>query len=138
VLGPRWLRPAIQNRCLAYAGATPLPPPFITATLASIRVLRRQGSNWRRKLRLNTEEIRHALTSGSAMNNPLVPGPVVAVVPTNAGQRRRLERRLWDSSILPPWCRYPGGPEDGYFRFALSAAHSAEEVRRLAGALRDR
>ncbi|MGZ8901614.1 MAG: hypothetical protein ACXW3Z_16100, partial [Limisphaerales bacterium] len=52
--------------------------------------------------------------------------------PNNAGA---LRRRLIAAGIYPPLIHYPGGPERGYFRFAISSEHSAAQIKQLATVL---
>jgi hypothetical protein len=47
-----------------------------------------------------------------------------------------LRRRLPERRIFPPFIKYPGGPTNGYFRFALSSEHSADQIRALAEVLK--
>jgi 7-keto-8-aminopelargonate synthetase-like enzyme len=60
------------------------------------------------------------------------------LTPANAGEGRRLSRRVMAAGIHPPFIRYPGGPEGGSFRFAISSEHTGEQLDRLAGVLTGR
>jgi 7-keto-8-aminopelargonate synthetase-like enzyme len=106
----------------------------IAASLAAIDVLRNHGPGMRRRLRRHLAAIRKVLTARES-GAPETPGPVIAVVPDEPARRERLCRELFRARILPPWIQYPGGPYPGFFRFALSSAHSRAEIDRLAKVL---
>ena len=60
------------------------------------------------------------------------PGPIVAIEPRGARHAESLRRRLLAHGIHPPLIHYLGGPASGYFRFAISSEHSAEQLDALA------
>jgi 7-keto-8-aminopelargonate synthetase-like enzyme len=65
--------------------------------------------------------------------------PVFAWIPGNALATRRLARNLRAAGIHPPFIRYPSGPHgsaEGFFRFAASALHEWEDLKRLVAVLR--
>jgi 7-keto-8-aminopelargonate synthetase-like enzyme len=43
-------------------------------------------------------------------------------------QTEKLKNNLQEARIYPTYIFYPGGPKEGYFRFALSSAHSQEDI----------
>ena len=62
--------------------------------------------------------------------------PKVAVIgPATARKAEALKRRLINAGIYPPFIRYPGGPEGGYFRFVVSSQHTRAQLATLADAL---
>jgi 7-keto-8-aminopelargonate synthetase-like enzyme len=64
---------------------------------------------------------------------------VFAWIPGNALATRRLARNLRAAGIHPPFIRYPSGPHgsaEGFFRFAASALHEWEDLKRLVAVLR--
>ena len=61
--------------------------------------------------------------------------PVSVLYSRNEREATSLATELIKTGIHPPWIRYPGGPEGGFFRFAISAAHRPAEIRRLASTL---
>jgi 7-keto-8-aminopelargonate synthetase-like enzyme len=130
VLGNRALRTAILERSRVFVGSTPLPPPLANAALVSLDVLRK-GTKLRALLRENARHVRDQLRSGGIpVADP--PGPIVSLDPMPARSASRLEQRLVKAGIHPPLIRYPGGPEEGYFRFVISSEHCREELNRLA------
>jgi 7-keto-8-aminopelargonate synthetase-like enzyme len=133
VLGPRALRAAIIARSGAFTGSTPLPLPLACAALESIAILR---SDRRRRKQLNQNAWRFRATLRDAgIPAPETPGPIISLVPRSRLEAARLSRRLLGAGILPPFVTYPGGPEGGHFRFAISSAHSPAQLDRLARVL---
>jgi 8-amino-7-oxononanoate synthase len=135
LLGPDWLSRAVKTQCRAYAGGTPLPPPLVAATLEAIRILRRDGPPMRRRLENHLRRIRAVLDIPGFGQSGAV-GPAVALPVHNRRRRHLLHRALLRAGILPPWIEYPGGPYRGFFRFALSPAHSTSQIQTLATVLR--
>lgn len=136
VLGSKKLRSDIIARSGIFTGSTPLPPPLAGAALESIAILRADGG-LRKQLNQNVHHVRERLRKGG-IDVPESPGPVVALTPVSSGEARRLSRRLLAAGIHPPFIRYPGGPEGGSFRFAISSEHAKEQLDRLAHILTTR
>jgi 7-keto-8-aminopelargonate synthetase-like enzyme len=133
ILCDRRTRERIVERSALFAGNTPLPLPMAAAAFESLSLLQ-AGSPLRRQLAINTQRIKAALGSGQGRPSSC-PGPVVSYAPAHPSDARRLRRRLLAASVFPSHIRYPGGPEGGYFRFAISSAHTADQLDRLAAAL---
>ncbi|HTD66251.1 MAG TPA: pyridoxal phosphate-dependent aminotransferase family protein [Candidatus Limnocylindria bacterium] len=133
VLGSGKVIETLQERSRIFTGNTPVPLPLANATLASIRILRRDPL-LRARLRANTLRIKSALR---AANLPAVENasPIVAITPKTKPHAARLSRTLLRAGIFPPLIRYPGGPRDGYFRFAISSEHTAKQLDILADVL---
>ncbi len=129
VLGPRRLRTAILERSRFYTGNTLVPPPLACGAQAAIRVLQREGEERRERLCRGLKLVR------SSLGEPGGPGPMFAVAPEPAAAVDRLSRLLRSAGIHPPLIRYPNGPADRYFRFALSSEHAKEQLEALAGIL---
>lgn len=132
VLGPRALKDAIVSRSGVFIGSTPLPLPLANAALASIDILRK-GSRLRQRLDRNVRFLRKTLRD-RGLDAPDAPGPIVALAPTKASHARRFSARLLAEGIYPTLIKYPGGPPDGYFRFAISSEHTLPQLEALARA----
>jgi len=133
VLGSRRLRDRVVSRSRLFTGNTPLPLPLANAALTALRIVR-TDTRMRRRL---MENMRQLTTALGGCGIPLLngPGPIVSVEPRDARQAESLRRRLLAHGIHPPLIRYPGGPASGYFRFAISSEHSAEQLGTLARCL---
>lgn len=132
VLGTRKLCETIVNASRFFTGNTPLPLPLANAALTSLKLLR-SDKTLRRRLAFNAAYVKAAL-AGTAWEPPDGPGPIVPILPRHARERARLERRLLEADIHPPFIRYPGN-ERGYFRFVISSEHSPAQLDALVEAL---
>lgn len=127
ILGTPSLARHIQDLSGIHTGNTPLPPPLAAAGVAAFRVMICEGADRRARLLAGVARLKEAFAeTGHAV--PEGPGPVIAVAPPHAPAARRLERRLLDAGVHPPRIRYPGGPADSFFRFALSSEHTLQQV----------
>lgn len=127
------MRDKIVARSRAFQGSTPLPLPLAEAALTSIDLLKRDKA-FRVRLRMNTHIAKAEL---KAAGFPVVDNssPIVSFVPRRASESKALIRRLKSNGVFPSLIRYPGGPKNGYFRFAISSQHSHEQIRALTDAL---
>jgi len=46
-----------------------------------------------------------------------------------------LRKRLLKHRVYPSFIRYPGGPRNGFFRFAISSEHRPDQLDALIAAL---
>jgi len=129
ILGSRELRDKIRTRSQAFIGNTPLPLPLVGAALEAIHVfqgdptLRERLDGHTRRVKAVLAEIGHTL--------PSTPAPVIPVIPSSPREAAALKASLLKAGIYPPLIQYPGGPTDGYFRFALSSEHTERQVDAL-------
>ncbi len=133
VLGSRKLIEQVRARSSLFVGNTPLPLPLANAALAAVSVLQKDKS-LRERLAQNTGRVKAALCEAGV---PTVnsPAPIVSVVPRAARDAGKLKQLLLRRGIYPSFVRYPNGPADGYFRFALSSEHNALQLGALTTAL---
>lgn len=133
ILGRREVIDRVRARSALFAGNTPPPLPLVCAALTSLQLLR-ADRGLRRRLATNTNRVKAALRRADL---PVVdsPSPIVSLTPRTDAQAARLQRALLAAGIYPSWIHYPGGPPQGYFRFALSSEHSSTELDRLCGVL---
>jgi 7-keto-8-aminopelargonate synthetase-like enzyme len=133
ILGSRNLRDRIVLRSRYFIGNTPLPLPLAAASLKSLQLFR-QELRLRRSLVINARYVKAALREAGVPINE-GPGPIVPVTVRDPKQVRQLRRALFAARVYPSFIRYPGGSENGYFRFAISSEHSAEQLDALIAAL---
>lgn len=129
VLGSRALREAILSRSRIFIGSTPLPLPVAGAALAAVRILRRDHQ-LRLRLSRNTGYVRAALRD-AGLDTPENPGPIIPISVRGERETRDLKRNLLAARIYPPFLKYPGGPEEGSFRFVISSEHSHSQLDNL-------
>jgi 8-amino-7-oxononanoate synthase len=128
---------AARKRLIAksrlFTGSTPLPLPLAAAALQSVQLLRADNS-LRCRLQHNidyllTALIKRGLPIGERSS------PILSVVPRSPRDAQELKRRLMAHGVYPSLIAYPGGPESGYFRFAISSEHARRQLDALIAAL---
>ena len=133
VLGTTDLISQIRNLAGAYTGSTAQPLSLLGAVQASLRLVHRNPGRIRRfqsNQRLFADAVQHLARMETDPQTP-----VSVLYSRNEREATSLATELIKTGIHPPWIRYPGGPEGGFFRFAISAAHRPAEIRRLASTL---
>lgn len=135
VCGPRWLAEAAWTGSGAARGGTPIPPAYAAAVPLVLGMLERGGARWRDRIRRHRECLLAALAGVEGAGGVDHVGAVVGVAAMETRRRRELVRALALAGISPPLIRYPGAPEGGLFRFALSSAHTVGMVGMLAEVL---
>ena len=66
---------------------------------------------------------------------PATQAPILSILPETEQKAERLKEKLISKGIFPSYIRYPGGPENGYFRFAISSEHTRAQIEALLSAL---
>jgi 8-amino-7-oxononanoate synthase len=126
VAGPAGLAGKIVGKSPAFIGATPIPPPIAAAAIRSIEIL--QGSPG--LIAVLRARILRARERLQAMGFRVLssPAPILSITHHDAGKNLRLRSLLFERGIYPSFTHYPGSPPGGHFRFAVSSAHTEEEV----------
>jgi 7-keto-8-aminopelargonate synthetase-like enzyme len=135
VLSSRKLTQEIRAKSRLFNGNTPLPLPLANACLRALSIVRNDPFI-RKRL---THNIRTVKTTLRAAGFPVSdsPAPIIALVPRNATDPAELKRRFVRQNVFPSFIRYPGGPTNGYFRFALSSEHTRAQLNALLDVLLD-
>ncbi len=133
ILGAPPLREKIVRHSRMFAGSTPLPLPLAAAVLTTLDMVR-NDPRLRQRLERNIQLVKTALRE---QGFPLAsaPTPIIAFHPATAEEAGALRARLLARKIFPSFIQYPGAPEGGYFRFAISSQHSDEQLNSLLKAL---
>jgi 8-amino-7-oxononanoate synthase len=126
VAGPAAIAAKIPEKSLTYVGATPIPPPLAAAAVRSLEILQ-ASPGLLASLRARALRARERVR---AMGFRVVssPSPVLSVTHGDTGKNLRLRSLLLERGIYPTFTNYPGSPPGGHFRFALSSAHTEEEI----------
>lgn len=133
VIGSKKLRTAILDKSRLFTGNTPLPLPLANAALTAISILR-DDPGLRSRLKLNIAFVKNALAKcGIKSGSP--ESPIIAIEPAGSRPAEKLIASLLNAGIHPPFIKYPGGPKDGYFRFAISSEHSKKQLTDLVAAI---
>jgi 7-keto-8-aminopelargonate synthetase-like enzyme len=134
VLGSAETVETLRANAGAYTGSTAQPIALLATATAAIRWVERHPGRVRR---LHSNLARFAGFTASLTRFSFDPRtPIGTWVTKDVDEAARLANALEKEGIHPPWIRYPGGPEAGFFRFAISAAHTTEDLATLARVLR--
>ena len=117
-----WKRVVQDSRIVT--GNTPLPLPLANAVLTALGLA---SDGARKKLHQNIRELFRL----GGRKPPDITVPIIMVEPRSRAAARTFQRALLKAGIYPSFIRYPGGPEAGYFRFAISAEHRRKDLERL-------
>ena len=126
IVGTAAFRQRVLDRSALFVGSTPLPLPLANAALRSIEIVA-ADHGLRKRLARNQTYLKDSLRK-AGWPLPKTPGPIVSLAPDLKSQIARLKQALLAAGIYPPLIKYPGGPADGYFRFAISSEHSREQL----------
>ena len=116
-----------------YRGTTSPPLVLAAGLLGALKILReepdrvRQLQSHARRLHLGLLGVRHSVTHAGS--------PIAAWHPPSPADAARMSRSLRRAGIHPPFIRYLSGPAEGFFRFAVTAAHTEDEIDRLITAI---
>ena len=121
VLGGRNLCRKVIERSALFAGSTPPPLPMADAAFAALATVAGDES-------LHTRLQRNLKLIGTDV-------PILCITPGTASEAVRLKKRLLSAGIFPSLIRYPNGPPNGYFRFAISSEHTPDQIKRLLKAI---
>jgi len=129
VPGTRALTSSLRKRSLAYNCSTPPPAPVIGAALAAFEYVNK-NTGLIARLRENACFLKEGLAViGLPSDNPTVP---IAPLYFNEPEKlEKLSQKLLEEGILAPLVNYPGSPDGGLIRLAVSAAHSQDQISRL-------
>src|SRR5262249_22037562 len=120
------LRERMFRHSRMFVGSTPMPLPLVAAAIQSVKILERD-QRFRHRLHANADILKNGFRS--LIDD--TPGPMIGIQPSSAVKSSKLQKALLSAGIYPPLIRYPGGPESGYFRFAISSEHSNKQLSAL-------
>ncbi|MFN7140752.1 MAG: aminotransferase class I/II-fold pyridoxal phosphate-dependent enzyme [Limisphaerales bacterium] len=127
------LRERIISKSRMFVGNTPLPLPLANAAITAVAVLKKDGT-LRRRLNANVAYIKEALRKkGRVISDS--PSPIISIVPKTAVEAEAIRVRCRKNKVFPSFIKYPGGPENGFFRFVICSEHSRAQLDALAGCL---
>ena len=129
VLPEKTLGDRIRSRSLAYICASPPSAADLGAALAAIRLLVRQPEVLH-NLRSNVARVKEGLDKLGlpAGDTPI---PIVPIVLHSGAAMEQLSDKLRTEGILAPYINYPGSPEGGLIRLAVTAAHTEPQLEHL-------
>lgn len=123
---------SVRQRLIAnsavVSGNTPMPLPLACGVLAALNEIKSNPV-----LRQRLENNIGLFWNVFGLAQPEVLIPIVALRPEKPAA---VARALRAAGVFPSLIQYPGGTTGSYFRFAISSAHTREQVTRLAKLLR--
>jgi len=124
----------IRSRSFAYICASPPSAGDLGAALASIQLVTEQpGIIW--KLHQNVHRLKDGLSQlGFQVEKNHI--PIIPIILDSPEQMMALSERLFASGILAPYLNYPGSPEGGLIRLAVTASHTTGQIDRLLNAMK--
>jgi glycine C-acetyltransferase/8-amino-7-oxononanoate synthase len=126
VAGPAAIAGKILEKSLTFVGATPIPPPLAAAAIRSIAILQ-ASPGLLASLRARVLHVRERVRA-LGFRVPASPAPILSVTHHDTDKNLRLRSLLLKRGIYPTFTNYPGSPPGGHFRFAVSSAHTEEEI----------
>ena len=119
----------IRNQSMAYQCSSPPPAPICGAAIASFEYIASHPELFE-TLEANNRLMRKTIASLGLEVRDL-PTPIVPLFKAGSLPLNELSERLYERGILAPYTRYPGSPEGGMIRLAVTAGHSREQIVRL-------
>ncbi|MCD6233544.1 MAG: pyridoxal phosphate-dependent aminotransferase family protein [Candidatus Marinimicrobia bacterium] len=124
--GKKWIE-TIRCTAHAYQGSSAFPLPLCAAGIKAIDIIDRSPEKVHVLQQTSLKVKKYLAEKGFSL--PLTPTPTIPVLYDTPAQTEKLKKILKQAGIYPTYIFYPGGPKAGYFRFALSSAHSEEDIK---------
>ncbi len=129
VMGPFIPVESARNHSIAYRCTTPAAPPLVAAGLEALHLLMNDNTIHPR-LRSNITHVRDILRSFDLPVHDLHTA-IFAFTIGDESRMKHIEQRLLDAKIILPLMQYPNGPAPLYFRLAINADHTPDQLEYL-------
>ena len=127
VPGSRELTDRVRSLSNAYLTSSPPPAPVLGAARAALELA--SGSNGLvDRLHRNAALLKQGVRDLGLPVEP-TPVPIVPIWFDKSEKMQRISERLFEMNILAPYGNYPGSPEGGLIRLAVTAAHTTDHIR---------
>jgi 7-keto-8-aminopelargonate synthetase-like enzyme len=142
ILATHAFRREILERSKLFVGHTPLPLPLANGALEAVRLLKTDKA-LRARLDRNVDLVTRQESGAKSLppvrtRSSAARSAIIQWLPQSREAAARLHRRLLAAGIFPPLVKYPGGPQNGYFRFVISSEHTGKQLETLGNVLRAR
>ena len=115
-----------RSHSIAYRCTTPASPALVAGGLESLRILQ-QDTEIHQKLTRNIRQTRELLRTLEIEAHDH-DSAIFAFVLGDIERMERIEAALEQQGVLLPLMDYPNGPAPKYFRLAINASHSSEQI----------
>lgn len=128
ILGRKEIVNAIVQQSRLITGTTPLPLPLARGVLAALGQIR------------TTRAVEELCSRCAWLEKELgmvrKPSSPIFAINVTGKTAIALKKALLGKGIYPCYIKYPGGSEEGFFRFALSSRHSFAQIKKLADCIK--
>lgn len=135
VMGPKAPVESARSHSIAYRCTTPASPALVAGGLESLRILR-EDTEIHQQLILNIAQTRETLRS-LGIEAHEHDSAIFAFVLGDLKRMEQIEAELEQRGVLLPLMNYPNGPAPKYFRLAINASHTSEQIERFGQTLRE-
>lgn len=135
VMGPHQVVEAARANSTAYRCTTPASPALVAGGLEALSILA-EDDEIHQRLASNISTMRGVLRSLS-IDTHEQDSAIFAFLLGSLKQMRRIEQTLLDRGVLLPLMAYPNGPAPVYFRLAVNAQHTTEQLDQFEHTMRD-
>jgi len=119
----------IREKSPVYGASTALPPPLVTAAIASLKLIARHPE-LREQLLANSARIRAGLNELQFHTTDSC-APVIPVLFSNQQNASALSDFLKERQIIAPFVNYPVTTAQSIIRITASAAHTRQQIDNL-------
>ena len=123
----------VKNTSPIYQGSSALPIPVCASAIKSMQILTNKPEMII-KLKKTAISFKNSLIT-EGIKIPLSETPVSALNITDNIKVKKVKENLVKNRIFPSLIHYPGSPNCGIFRFALSSVHSQDQIDTLLSVL---
>ncbi len=129
VMGPSEPVESARSHSIAYRCTTPASPALVAGGLESLRILR-EDAHIHERLMSNIARMRETLRS-MGIEAHTHDSAIFAFILGDLARMEWIESMLEERGVLLPLMDYPNGPAPKYFRLAINAAHTHEQIDRF-------
>lgn len=123
---------AIRDTCV-YAATSAMPLPMAAAAITSLEYLQ-DNPKLIQDFQQRCIKVKQQIAE-MGYDVPVIPSPTISINIDDPKKVDKLREMLIDVDIYPSLIRYPEKPD--YFRFALSSAHSDDDIGKLLSVLKN-
>jgi len=125
---------AARDHSIAYRCTTPASPAIVAGGIEALRIVE-HDADIHSRLTQNIDHMRRTLQSLGIQTHEHK-AAIFAFVLGPLEQMQRIEQSLLEQGVLLPLMAYPNGPAPDYFRLAINASHTPEQIETFGDTMR--